>query len=239
MEWYKKLGFDENPFSTDPTKNHDKLVNMDDIIEEVYYRIDSGSMLVIEGPEGHGKTTLLMMAAKKFGGKKNVAYVDCKILDKQLNITYVLQDRYGMIGRLLNKTPKNMIVLLDNIQELSKKNTERLKYYFDQNFIKSIIFTTERYTGAKFSESLRDRIGKRCVKVPKMEEFDSVEIVMRRIGDNELFNDDLIKKIFKMSDTSPRSLLENCAKVAQAATKKGRKRAQLIDLKVLIGDKNE
>ena len=239
MEWYEKLDFDEDPFSTDPKENHDKLVNMEEGIEEMLYRIDSGSILVIEGGSGRGKTTLLMVATKKYGGHKNVAYVDCKILDKNLNITHVLQDRYGLFGRLFNKKPKNMILLLDNVQELSRRNTERLKYYFDQNYIKSIIFTTEKYSNAKFSESLKDRIGKRVIKIPEPEEYDATEIIRKRIGDSELFNDELIKKIFKMADNSPKRLLEYCSKVAQAAAKKGRKRVQQIDLKVITGDKNE
>lgn len=239
MEWYEKLGYDENPFSTDPKENHDKLVGLDDAMQELFYRIDSGSMLIIEGGAGTGKTSLLMAAAKKFGGNKNVAYVDCRILDKKLNITHVLQDRYGVMGRLLKKTPKNMIVFLDNVQELSRQNTERLKFYFDQNYIKSIIFTTEKYSRVKFSESLKDRIGKRVAKIPSATEQDAIEIVRRRIGESELFNEELIKKIFKMADNSPKGLLEGCAKAAMSAAKKGRKRVQMSDLKSLAGDKNE
>ena len=237
MTWYEKLGYDENPFSTDPKEHHDKLVDMDEKVDEIFYRVDAGSMLVLEGSDGNGKTTLLMAAAQKFGGRKNVAYVDCKVIDKELNITYVLQEKYGMMGRLLKKTPKNMIVLLDNVNELSKKNTERLKYYFDQNYIKSIIFATTSYRGAKFSESLRDRIGNRVSKLPELNEDRAIEIVKRRIGDSELFNEELIKKIFKISGNSTKELLENCSKAAQAAAKKNRKRVQLIDLKILSGER--
>jgi Cdc6-like AAA superfamily ATPase len=239
MEWYEKLGFDEDPFSTDSRENHDKLVNMDDVVQEIFYRIDAGSMLTVEGGPGTGKTTLLMIAARKFGGSRNVVYVDSKVLDKNLNITHLLQDRYGIWGRILNKKPRNMIVLLDNVQALSKKNTERLKYYFDQNYIKSIVFTTERYSKAKFSDSLKDRIGKRVVKIPALTDEDAIEIVRKRIGESELFNDELIKKIFKSSHYSPKELLVNCSNVASVAAKKGRKRAQLVDLKILAGDNNE
>ena len=87
MEWFEHFDFDEDPFSTDPRENHDALVKMEDLMEEVFYRINSGSILVDEGPDGHGKTTLLMAAARKFGGRKKVAYVDCRILDKKLNVT--------------------------------------------------------------------------------------------------------------------------------------------------------
>lgn len=249
MEWYEKLDFEENPFSINPEEHLDKLVNMEEIIQEMNYRISSGSLLVIEGDEGSGKTSLLMLAAKKFGGQKNVAYVDCKILDKKLNITHVLQDRFGILGRLFDKKPKNMILLMDNVQELSKINNERLKYYFDQNYIKSIVFTTKKFSMAKFSESMKDRIGRRIVKTPKLDEYDAISLIKRRIGEKDIFNDELIKKIFKMSK-NPKELLQNCEKVAMYAVKKGRNRVQLSDLKALDileketekeleGDKNE
>ena len=237
MTWFEKLGFDDNPFLSDPRKNHDKLINLETAEEEIFYRISSGSILVVEGSPGSGRTSLLMMAANKFGGKKNVVYVDCRILDKNLNITHVLQDKYGIWGRMLNKTPKNMVVLLDNINELSKQNTERLKFYFDQDYIKSIIFTTDNYKKAKFSDSLRDRIGNRFVKIPDLNDSDAVEIIKSRVGNNEIFNQELITKIFKISGNSPKRLLENCSKVADVALKKGRKRVQLVDLKILTGDK--
>jgi predicted AAA+ superfamily ATPase len=236
MEWYENLGFSNNPFSIDPRKNHDKLVNMDDAVEEMYYRIDSGSMLVIEAMPGCGKTSLLMMAAKKFGGRKNVVYVDCIALEKKLNITHVLQEKYGVLGRILEKTPKNMILLLDNVEELSKQNTERLKYYFDQNYIKSIIFTTNSYKRSKFSDSLRDRIGKRLIKLKQLSPEEAVEAVRKRIGDSEVLNDTLIKKIFKTSGHSVKFLLENCEAVSQSAVKKNRKRVQLADLNALTSD---
>ena len=105
MEWYEELDFEENPFSTNPKEHHDKLVDMEEHIEEMFYRINSSSMLVIEGPEGSGKTTLLMVAARKFGGRRNVAYVDCEVLDTNLNITHVLRNKYGFFGRMMKKTP--------------------------------------------------------------------------------------------------------------------------------------
>ena len=190
-------------------------------------------MLVIEAPPGNGKTTLLMIAAKKFGGRKKVVYVDAKTIEKGLNITHVLQERYGLLGRLFNKKPKNMILLLDNVDALSKKNTERIKYYFDQNYIKSIIFTTNSYAKAKFSDSLRDRIGKRVVKISRIRQDDAIEIILMRIEDSELFNEKLIKKIFKTSKNSIKLLLENCTDVSKSAAKKNRSRVQLADFKVL------
>ncbi|MBT3721526.1 AAA family ATPase [archaeon] len=236
MDWYETFDFDENPFSIDARENFDKLVDMEEHVEEMNYRINAGSMLVVEGPEGSGKTTLLMMAADKFGGRRKVVYVDCEILDKNLNITHVLQERFGIIGRLFNKKPKNMILLMDNVNYLSKKNTERIKYYFDQNYIKSIIFTANSYSRAKFSDSLRDRIGQRIVKLPKYNKDLAVEVIMSRTDNNEMFNDQIITKIFK-SSKNLKELLHNCEKVAMSAAKKERRRVQMADLKVLSDKK--
>jgi type II secretory pathway predicted ATPase ExeA len=236
MDWYEELEFEEDPFSIDPRENHENLVEMQEVIDEIKYRISASSMLVIEGQLGTGKTTSLMVAANKFGGKKNVVYLDCQILEKNLNITHVLQDRFGVVGRMLNKKPHDMIVLMDNVHELSKQNTERLKYYFDQNYIKSIIFTTKSYRSAKFSQSLRDRIGNRVIKLPKLSDDDAVEVIRNRIGDIELFNDKLIKKIYKMSKGSIKQLLENCKQASINAVNKERRRVQLVDLKFLLRD---
>jgi len=239
MEWYEELDFDEDPFSVDPRENHEHLVAMEEVLDEVFYRIQAGSMLVVEGPEGSGKTSVLMAAAKKYGGKKNVVYVDCEKLDKDLNITHVLQDKYGLMGRLFNKKPKDMTVLLDNVHKLSNKNTERIKFYFDQNYIRSIIFTTTDYKKAKFSDSLKDRIGLRVMKTPELSEYDAVEIIRNRIGDIELFNEPLIKKMFEMSNGSPNKLLLIARNAAIEATKKSRTRAQMSDLKIVQEVKNE
>ena len=239
VTWYEKLDFDENPFTTNPKKHTNSMVNVDDIRDEIYYRVNAGSLLVVTGKKGHGKTSLLMDAARRFGGKGNVAYVDCFKVDKRLNITEVLKGKYGFFGRLFNRMPKNMVLLLDNVQSLSKKNNDRIKYYFDQGQIKSIIFTSRFFSRAKFSDSLKDRIGNRVVTVPYLNDFEAVQLIRNRIGNSPLLNDELIMKIFKISNNNPRILLENCDLLAEHAVEKKRDRVQYIDLQEVLGVTNE
>ena len=75
MEWYEELDFDENPFSVDPRENHDNLIGMEEIIEEIDYRIKSGSMLVIEGSEGTGKTSLTEALCRHLASKISMAVI--------------------------------------------------------------------------------------------------------------------------------------------------------------------
>ena len=129
-----------------------------------------------------------------------------------------------------------MILLLDNVHYLTKQNTERIKYYFDQNYIKSIIFTTKSYAQVKFSDSLKDRIGKRVIKLPRLTQDMAAEIIMSRIDNNEMLNDQIIKKIFKTSKDLT-ELLQNCEQVSIEASNKDRTRVQMSDIKVLSDEK--
>ncbi|MBT4351856.1 ATP-binding protein [archaeon] len=237
MSWYEELDFDENPFSTNPKEFTDSLIELEEHTEELFYRINSANMLVIEGKKGYGKTSLLVKAIEKFGGRKKIIYVDCSQLDKELDIRDLLIKRYSFIGRFLNKKPKKMILLLDNVNELTKQNNERIKFYFDQNYIQSVIFTCTSYSKVKFSDSIRDRIGKRVIKINPLSPDNAVRLIRERIGDIELFNDKLIKDIYKTSGNNQKKMLENCELAAINAVNKNRNRVQKIDIDQALGDK--
>ena len=65
MTWFEELGFDENPFDTDPGVSTKSSVGLDKPMGEVEYCISSGSIVFVEGAEGSGKSVLL----KKLDGK--------------------------------------------------------------------------------------------------------------------------------------------------------------------------
>ena len=110
-------GFDENPFELNPFNIDFALVGRKNEAEELLYRIEAGSMMVIEGKEGSGKTALLKHAIDNFKGKGKVIYVDGNKLSKRLNIDSLLIKRSGFLrGKLLKKKPKEMILLLDNVR---------------------------------------------------------------------------------------------------------------------------
>ena len=68
MEWYEELDYDENPFEVNT-----RMVGQENLLDEAYYTIMSGNILVIEGEEGTGKTKLLREVIRKFGGKGTVS----------------------------------------------------------------------------------------------------------------------------------------------------------------------
>jgi len=209
MEWFEELDFDENPFDTNPMRFSTKMVGVEEIMDELLYRVASGAMVFIEAKEGHGKTSLLWNIIRRHRGRGRVIYVDCEKLEKDLNIEELLTNRFGLAGRLFKKKPHDMILLLDNVSELSRRNMERIKFFFDEGYILSVVFTGKDYDEVKFSKSLRDRIGRRLIKLRELEPYHAVSLVRNRIGNSEMVLDELIEVLFAKSDRTPKTLLEN------------------------------
>ena len=223
--------FDNNPFELNPFRHNYELIGQDKNKEELLYRILSGGMLLVEGKPGSGKTALLKYAINNFKGKGKIIYVDGKKVSKRLNIEKLLK------RGLFKKTPKGMILLLDNVQNLTKKNCERVKYYYDQDYIKSVVFSTEDYAHVNFSHSIRDRIGKRIIRIRDMAKNDAIKMMRSRIGDNDALTNDYIKELLVISNRNPKQLLVNSKKLYTYLVKN--KKKEVKDIKEIIGEAKE
>lgn len=233
MDWYEELDFDENPVDTNPKKYADKLVGMEELLEDLFYRVAAGSMVFIEGKLGTGKSSLLWNMIKKYKGK--VIYFDCEQLDRELNIEKLMISKHGLTGRLFKKKPKNMILLLDNVNELSKRNSERVKYFFDQGYILTVVFAGESYQKANFSQSLKERIGSRILNTIELEPYQAVTLVRNRIGNLDMISDELIEQLFKTSNKNPLKLLQNMDKVFAYAVENNEKTITSNLIKKVVG----
>ena len=221
--WFKKIGFYNNPFSIKPAPFDFKIFGQDALLEEIYYKIPSGTMNFIEGSFGTGKTSMLKLIINKFKGKGKIIYFACNRIAKDLNIEELLIGRYGFWGRLFKVHPKNMIVLLDEAQDLNAENTQRIKYFFDQGNIKSVIFAGIDYEKTDFHESIKERIGDGILKVHELTEDEAVSLIRNRIGESTLITDDIIKKLWKESNQIPRRLLHLCDKIFRYAVERDEK----------------
>ena len=212
---YEKI-FEINPFKTNIT-----IVGRDKETEDTIYRIMSGSMLLIEGKEGYGKTILLKYAIDNFKGKGKVIYVDASKLDKKLDIV-----------ELLRKKPKGMILLMDNVQELSIRNNEKIKYYYDEDRIKSVVFTTSSYASVEFTDAIRDRIGKNVIKLKKLTQQEVSKIIKTRLGKREeMIPSEIIKELYINSENL-NEILNKCAALCNHA-KENKRPVELGDIKKL------
>jgi len=232
--WYEELGYEENPFELNPFKINFKLVNRKNESEELIYRIEAGSMMLIEGEEGSGKTALLKHAVDNFKGR--IIYIDGNKLSKRLNIDELLIKKSGLIhGRLLKKKPKGMILLFDNVQQLTVRNCEKIKFYFDQDYLKSVVFTTDDYDSVNFTDSLRDRIGERVIKLKSLKDSDAVQIIKDRFNE-EFLTEDIIKDIYRQK-RDLKQLLTDCSFILEYIVDNDKKEIDRSEIKKLLKEK--
>lgn len=133
--------------------------------EDITYNLISGNMIFFQTELNEQKRKVIGSVIKQFKDERRILYLDCAKIGQDPNIKKVFQKRYWIIGSLLNMRPKNMIILIDNIRYMSHKNCEVIKYYFDQDRIKSVLFIGEDYSAVNLSPSIKHRIGSRVFKV--------------------------------------------------------------------------
>ena len=103
-----------------------------------------------------------------------------------------------------------MALLLDEVQELSKENMERIKFFFDHDHIKSVVFAGTDYNNADFSPSIKERIGNDVIKIPILSFDDAVKLIRNRIGNWSLLSNEIIEELYTLSNYNPRRLLHSC-----------------------------
>lgn len=208
MEWYEQLDFDENPLYVET-----KFIGNEEALKEAFYSIASGNIIVIESAKGTGKTKILKEIIKKFGGYGRIAYLNAKEMNKELNVEEVIRKKNGIMGWLFKKDPKKMILLLDDFENISQRNLERIKYFYDSNHLQNVIITTESYEQLKLNEGIKQRISK-VIQLKPLTEFEAVQLFRDKVGES-ILTDRIIKEIYKASNKNVQKFLNNCEVVCK------------------------
>jgi hypothetical protein len=195
--WFKQYGYSQNPFMANAMKEKTDMIGRKKELEDAIYYVSIGSMFYLQSSKGNGKTKFLKSIIDNFKGK--IIYVDALKLKKNLDIEELLRKKNGFIGSMFSDMPKNMILLLDNSDELSMVNFERLKFFFDNNFIRSIVFTGNSFEKSKLPESIKHRISNRVIKLPELDLNQVVEIINDKLEttlEESIIGFDIIKKVY-------------------------------------------
>jgi len=215
--WYNQLGFYNNPFSIKPAAYHNEVLGTNGTVDEVLDKIRSGNILFIDGEYGTGKTTVLRKIINEFGGRKKIVYYSCNRSENGLDVDRLAKGSRGFFGKLLGSNPKNMILLLDEVQDLSKEDCEGLHNSFEESIFKSIVLVSKDFKEVTFGNGLKNLIGKNVIKMKKFNSDGAVEFIRKRIGNLKILPDNIIKLLSKKADGNPRRLLRNCEEVCKYA----------------------
>lgn len=224
MTWYQRFGLEHNPFSTDPFNAGYTLVNYSQLVDDLLYYTASGSMILLQGTSGSGKTMMLRQVIDRHKGYGKVAYIDGKSITKQIDVETILNRKgRGMIDTMLFKRkPSGMILLLDDIETISAKQFEKIKYYFDQDYIRTVIFTIHTTQQLDMPLSIRDRISGRNITIPPIISFDALRIIRDRFSDHFFLPDEIILEIFNMTQGNIKQMLQACDAVCSYVVEQGR-----------------
>jgi len=208
--WYRKLGYYHNPFNIKPAYFTDELVGYESVLNQLMYNIVSGNMAFLEGPFGSGKTSILQYIKHRFKGEVRIAYISCIQLDENTNIMKLLASGPWYYKLIFGKKPKNITMLVDEAQALSPTNMERIKYLYDNDHIRSVVFAGADFNAVSFTFGIKERIGSNIIKSPLLSPDDAVKLIRKRIGNDKLLSDEIIKEMCILSNRNPRRLLQMC-----------------------------
>lgn len=229
--WYERLGFYENPFSIRPEAFPTDMVGPTEIVQLVNERVDEGTVTLLLGEYGAGKTTSMKKIIGKFRGDKKVIYYSCNRKSGAVDFDKLLYKR-SWYNSLFRIKPKDMILLLDEAQYLNSGEQHELIKDYEDGFFKSIVLITHNLNDIILTPELKDLIGSDVYRLRLLSPEEAVELVRDRIGDLEILSDDMIKEIHSFNK-NPRRILENCEDVCREAVEQGDDQVMKKHLKVL------
>lgn len=233
--WYKKYGWDENPFSVKPAA--ERLVGLDERRDKLLDFVHSGTICFLTGSAGVGKSSMLKWIQHNVKGHTPI-YIDAEQLgDELFDLSeYLKQHRTLWETVLGHEYPKSVVVLLDEAHATEDKLKKALKLYWDHDYIKSIVITQIPSLN-NFSSSVRNRVGNRVIKLDRMEGKNVHKMIELRTEGKNPLTKDAINFISKKSNFIPRKILENCEAVCIAL--RGKKDINASDVRKVLGKKDK
>lgn len=217
--WYESLGFYSNPFSIKPAAFHDELFGYEDLLGKIDSKLNEGSVIFLSGQYGAGKTTILKRIINRFKGKKKIIYYPCNQSERSIDFDKLLYSR-TFLRRLFHIRQKKSILLLDEVQDINKKDSDNLCNYHEEGFFKSVLLTSMKPNDVNFTACLKELIKDNLFKISKLSKEDATSLIRKRIGNLEFLKDNVIEKIYSLN-SNPRAFLKNCEELCRYAYEKG------------------
>ena len=222
----------ENPFSIKANPN---VIGFEKEKKLLAQYIRSGDVCFLTGPTGVGKSSLLLWIKNNLN-PYNVFYIDAADVEKSFGIKEFLKNSRRGFDRF-RTYPKNTVVLLDESQDCDYELQKALKLHWDHGHIKSIVITQINQNLKNFSDSFKDRIGRRVIELDKLNKPDAINLINLRLGNKKLFDEKAIEKIIEIADYIPRKILEFCELVY--LKNKDKKKIELVDVKEVLAKKTK
>lgn len=118
--------------------------------------------------EGNGETKKIVLrdAIREIRKNWNVIYIGKKYKDNWEIEELLLGSNGFFKGIIFGVMPRERVLVINTPEAISAKNLDRIRYFYDENNLKSVIIATEDASIInKFPEALKNRIGNRIIKI--------------------------------------------------------------------------
>lgn len=238
--WFKKLGFNHNPFMIKPYAFSDELHGYKPYIQKINTSINNGKVIFIEGDYGVGKTSVLKQVIAEFSGQKRLIYYSANRSEGGIDFDSLISGRAGFFGRMFGQKPMNLILMIDEAQKMNLHDSEKIEELIEQGYFKSVVLVSDDIKKVNFSKKLRKMIGKEVIDLGEaFTEQNAQKMVKDRLGDeSDFMPSKVVKLIYTKSLKNPRKMLENLEDVAKyTIDEKDRKKVTESDVKEALANK--
>jgi hypothetical protein len=143
-------------------EDNEKII---EAVRKLVYYTAAGSIVLLEG-DGEIKKIALRDAIREIRKNWNVIYVGKKYKDNWEIEELLLESNGFFKGIILGIMPRERVLVINTPEAISAKNLERIRYFYDENNLKSVIIATKEVSIInKFPEALKNRIGSRIIEI--------------------------------------------------------------------------
>ena len=234
--WYNELGFFSNPFSIKPSSFNNEFFGNSNEVSKIIEKMQENEFILINGEFGVGKTSVLKKLIAEFKGSffkgKRIIYYNCNQSSNSIDYDRLLINASGFFARLFRMRKKNMILFLDEVQDMNKKDLRKLKEYYNDSFFKTVVLVS-KHEGLELGEEIESLIGSNKFKIENMTKSQAIEMIRNRIGNLKFLSDDVIAKIFD-ANKNTRTFLKNCEDVCRASFESGENEVSSSKVKEIL-----
>ncbi len=206
----------KNPYSIKPNTN---LVGLEDKKLLLKKHVGCGNICFLNGPAGTGKSSLLKWIQSNLKGHK-VVYLDGKGIDEYFDLNKHLLQQRNFLQKLFKIKPKNIVLLVDEAQDCLQSFINTLQTSWDNNKVKGMIITQISSDISHFPPSFKERIGKKIVRLRRLNEDEVLELINLRTNGKHPFDEEAVSLIAEKADYIPRRALEICEMAYNQLNKK-------------------
>jgi predicted AAA+ superfamily ATPase len=229
MTWFKELGFIENPFTIKPQEKFVDFFGHDETIDNIINCVEKGKCIIVSGPFGTGKTSVMKSIIDEFKGERKIFYYNAYSSEKKIDFKKVMVNAGNFFSRLFGIRTKHLIILIDEAHNLIQSDFEKLVDYYNEGFFKSVILVTSK-TDYKFPKEIEKIVQGNKFILTMFSEKDALKLIENRLEDlSDMIPKSIVSKIYKSSST-PRDFLMKCEDACRKAVERDSDKVEEKDI---------